>query len=250
MSVLFCIKRNSPLSISLLFLYLDNQYLHYITDPVSIDADNENVSEKLKPEADVTVVKQQTQEYKGSKPKATKKKAKKKKDKGKQVLNVEVNFGDDGDKQLLGEDYVEEEKLSTPAPSIPKEEEFIMQQSIKKQFVPKASAVTPALFDEIAKNLFSFFEDLLKAHGPLHINDAKITTMLEDFPPDAKVRIETAGGLNKFLLQSTKFAMHGEIVCMREDAHKASKISRQQSESFASKASKLKSNSDNNTNMV
>lgn len=69
MSVLFCIKRNSPLSISLLFLYLDNQYLHYITDPVSIDADNENVSEKLKPEADVTVVKQQTQEYKGSKPK-------------------------------------------------------------------------------------------------------------------------------------------------------------------------------------
>ncbi|XP_076111314.1 uncharacterized protein LOC143079699 isoform X1 [Mytilus galloprovincialis] len=215
-----------------------------IEDPVSIDADNENVSEKLKPEADVTVVKQQTQEYKGSKPKATKKKAKKKKDKGKQVLNVEVNFGDDGDKQLLGEDYVEEEKLSTPAPSIPKEEEFIMQQSIKKQFVPKASAVTPALFDEIAKNLFSFFEDLLKAHGPLHINDAKITTMLEDFPPDAKVRIETAGGLNKFLLQSTKFAMHGEIVCMREDAHKASKISRQQSESFASKASKLKSNSD------
>lgn len=84
----------------------------------------------------------------------------------------------------------------------------------------------------------------MKAHGPLHINDAKITTMLEDFPPDAKVRIETAGGLNKFLLQSTKFAMHGEIVCMREDAHKASKISRQQSESFASKASKLKSNSD------
>jgi hypothetical protein len=85
---------------------------------------------------------------------------------------------------------------------------------------------------------------LLVAHGPLHINDAKITSMIDDFPQDAKMKITTAGGLSKFLLQSTKFAMHGEIVCMREDAHKASKISRQQSESFASKASKLKSNSD------
>lgn len=92
-----------------------------------------------------------------------------------------------------------------------------------------------------------FFEDLLKAHGPLHIHDAKITTMVDDFPQDARKKIETAGGLSKFLLQSTKFAMHGEVVCMREDAHKASKISRQQSESFASKASKLSSNGEQKT---
>jgi hypothetical protein len=53
---------------------------------------------------------------------------------------------------------------------------------------------------------------LLAAHGPLHINDAKITSMVDDFPQDAKMKITTAGGLSKFLLQSTKFAMHGEIV--------------------------------------
>jgi len=41
---------------------------------------------------------------------AAKKKNKKKKDKGKQVLNVEVNFGDDNEKQLLGEDSVVEEE--------------------------------------------------------------------------------------------------------------------------------------------
>lgn len=41
---------------------------------------------------------------------AAKKKNKKKKDKGKQVLNVEVNFGDDSEKQLLGEDSVIEEE--------------------------------------------------------------------------------------------------------------------------------------------
>jgi hypothetical protein len=37
---------------------------------------------------------------------AAKKRNKKKKDKGKQVLNVEVNFGDDNEKELLhGEVY-------------------------------------------------------------------------------------------------------------------------------------------------
>jgi hypothetical protein len=41
---------------------------------------------------------------------AAKKRNKKKKDKGKQVLNVEVNFGDDNEKELLGEDSVVEEE--------------------------------------------------------------------------------------------------------------------------------------------
>lgn len=49
--------------------------------------------------------------------------------------------------------------------------------------------------------------------------------MIEDFPPDAKVKIEQVGGLSNFLRQSLKFGMINDFVCLLKDAVKARHMS-------------------------
>lgn len=49
--------------------------------------------------------------------------------------------------------------------------------------------------------------------------------MIEDFPNDAKEKIEQVGGLSSFLRQSLKFAMINDYVCLLKDSVKARDIS-------------------------
>lgn len=73
--------------------------------------------------------------------------------------------------------------------------------------------------------LCRFFEEILNAHGPLHVDDKKLTSLIEDFPNDAKEKIEQVGGLSSFLRQSLKFAMINDYVCLLKDSVKARDIS-------------------------
>ncbi|OWF40060.1 E3 ubiquitin-protein ligase TTC3 [Mizuhopecten yessoensis] len=141
------------------------------------------------------------------------------------VLSLEVNFTDDHEKQLYGEHNADEaeehqyqrsgrEPFRVPNNLEPSVKAF--EQSYHNYEIP---------FDDITDNLFDFFEDLLRAHGPLHVEDTKITSMFEDFPPEAKERVMKVGGLSAFLQQSKKFAMIDSIVCLLVDAGKARSIS-------------------------
>ncbi|XP_060074001.1 E3 ubiquitin-protein ligase TTC3-like isoform X2 [Ylistrum balloti] len=140
-------------------------------------------------------------------------------------LSLEVNFSDDHEKQLFGEHNADQEEEAQHRRggrepfSVPNNLEnsvTAFERSYHKLDVP---------YDDITENLFVFFEDLLRAHGPLHIEDTKITSMFEDFPPEAKERVTKVGGLSSFLQQSKKFAMIDKIVCLLVDAGKARSIS-------------------------
>lgn len=65
---------------------------------------------------------------------------------------------------------------------------------------------------------------MLRENGPMHVKDTVISSMLEEFPKEAKDRIDGAGGLCNFLQQSTQIAMYDGIVCLLKDASKAREI--------------------------
>ena len=64
----------------------------------------------------------------------------------------------------------------------------------------------------------SYFAEILKSEGALRPTDPKLTEPLTFLPEDNKKLIENAGGLGKFLLRSTIFRSHGELICLTEDA--------------------------------
>ena len=77
-------------------------------------------------------------------------------------------------------------------------------------------------------NSFSFsrlFIDVLQQHGPLHYRDARIQLELQNFPLSAQSIIRDAGGVSSFLLQSLKFAVKDEFVCLLTDAARARELS-------------------------
>ncbi|XP_061169827.1 E3 ubiquitin-protein ligase TTC3-like [Saccostrea echinata] len=169
----------------------------------------------------VSVLRKDDEDVKLSKYKGTKKqKNKKKKEKAvKQTIPVEVNFTDEKEKTLLNEHSIPDSP--TKDFSVPTN----IHEKVQAFESSYESKIGKTLYDEITENLFSFFEDLLKAHGPLHIEDGKLTSMIEDFPKDAKEKIEQVGGLSNFLKQSLKFAMIDDIVCLLKDSVKAREIS-------------------------
>lgn len=163
--------------------------------------------------------------------KTTKKqKAKKKRDRERtkpMVLSLEVNFSDDHEKQLYGEHNAEEDEEQQQYRRGGREQ-FTVPNNLEHSvnvFERSYHNNHEIPFDDITENLFVFFEDLLRAHGPLHVEDTKITSMFEDFPPEAKERVSKIGGLSAFLQQSKKFAMIDNIVCLLVDAGKARSIS-------------------------
>ena len=66
-----------------------------------------------------------------------------------------------------------------------------------------------------------YFADFLRERGPLRLDHPDITSELQQFPPEASIFIEKAGGIGKFLIQSLQFAMIDEYVCLMQDAVKA-----------------------------
>ncbi|XP_056012499.1 uncharacterized protein LOC125682526 isoform X2 [Ostrea edulis] len=169
----------------------------------------------------VSVLRKDDEDMKLNKYKGTKKqKNKKKKEKAvKQTIAVEVNFADEKEKHLLNEHSIPDSPTKDFSVPMSIHEKV---QAFEKSYESKQGK---CLYDEITENLFLFFEDLLKAHGPLHVEDTKITSMIEDFPKDAKEKIEQVGGLSNFLKQSLKFAMIEDIVCLLKDSVKAREIS-------------------------
>ncbi|XP_071111299.1 E3 ubiquitin-protein ligase TTC3-like [Haliotis cracherodii] len=165
--------------------------------------------------------------YKG-KPKLSK--PKKEKKKSKQVLNVEVNFSDRREDQLLGEHSVlSDTEDDTCAPRIPRatynsDNPFSVPPSLHQKVQDFNSVYDQSInpqnnkHNEVANNLFVYFAELLGEHGPLHVNDSVLTKELEDFPMEAREVIDTYGGLRGFLQQSLKFGLIDNYVCLLKDA--------------------------------
>ena len=68
---------------------------------------------------------------------------------------------------------------------------------------------------------FSFFENILDHNGPLHIEDPRLQDELINMPITSQCVIAECGGLDKFLLQSKKFAAIDSVVCLLKHAGKA-----------------------------
>ncbi len=60
---------------------------------------------------------------------------------------------------------------------------------------------------------------MFKNHGGLFPNDPKLTSALTLLPEDKRGLIDKSGGLKKFLLASSQFKSHGELICLFEDSH-------------------------------
>ncbi|KAL3886869.1 hypothetical protein ACJMK2_026830 [Sinanodonta woodiana] len=160
------------------------------------------------------------------------KKNKKKKEKNKQVLNLEVNFSDRREENLLNENSVlsDDENKSRSVQRPNHKNPFLVPHSLRNQVEDFEQSYTgggendPFRPDEITKNLFSYFEDLFKLHGPLLLTDPQITRELDLFPTEAQNRIKQVGGLCKFLQQSLKFAVIDDVLSLMKDAVKCREI--------------------------
>lgn len=68
---------------------------------------------------------------------------------------------------------------------------------------------------------FSLFAILLKESGPLHVNDSRIEAELENFPMEARLLIQGAGGIGQFLAKSILFYHLDNYVSLLVDSTKA-----------------------------
>ncbi|KAK3107126.1 hypothetical protein FSP39_007850 [Pinctada imbricata] len=196
------------------------------------DASKEETEESLA-KAEVSLLKKEDdklQKYKGTSKKSKNKKKKEKATKS-QVIQLDVNFTGDREKNLLTEhsaidtDHVTEvvdRNFSVPSGLKKKVDKF--EDEFRKQ--GDQHMTESEELDEITQNLFLLFEDMLNGHGPLHVEDTKLTSLCDDFPQDAKDKIQEAGGLSKFLKQSFRFGVIDEVVCLMKDAIKAQEISK------------------------
>lgn len=75
----------------------------------------------------------------------------------------------------------------------------------------------------------SYFAQILDEHGPLVAEDPLLVGELENFPSEAKQKIEAAGGFEPFLLDSLRFIKIGRCIGLAKHA-----VSLQQTERGAS----------------
>ncbi|KAJ7996986.1 hypothetical protein DPEC_G00224220 [Dallia pectoralis] len=61
--------------------------------------------------------------------------------------------------------------------------------------------------DPTKESLYDYFAQILDKYGPLETHNALLVGELENFPPDAQKKIQDAGGLKCFLLESLRFVM-------------------------------------------
>lgn len=66
--------------------------------------------------------------------------------------------------------------------------------------------------------ILSYFAQILEEHGPLDISDQLLVGELTNFPPEALQKIEAAGGLEHFLLESLRFVMHDGVIGLASHA--------------------------------
>ncbi|KAL4229300.1 hypothetical protein ACF0H5_012340 [Mactra antiquata] len=213
---------------------IDNDNADVITDGASAvafieDIENDTREPNLPNIKETTVLNSKKDFSDAQKPAKSKKSRKKSKEKTKQVLNLEVNFSDRKEETLLNENSVlsEDEKENTVKTS---QNPFSVPSGLKSEInefersfaaTAKQSSMKP---DEITENLFSYFVEILKANGPLAIEDARIQQELEVFPSEAIEKIKQVGGLGDFLKQSLKFAVIDGVISLMSDAKHAREI--------------------------
>ncbi|KAK3585081.1 hypothetical protein CHS0354_004270 [Potamilus streckersoni] len=162
---------------------------------------------------------------------SNKSKKNKRKKKNKQVLNMEVNFSDRREESLLNENSLvsdEDRENSRSGQRTNYKDPFVVPHNLRDQIEDFEQSYTgegnPFKPDEVTKNLFSYFEDLFREHGPLLLTDPRITQELDLFPLEAQDKIKQVGGLCKFLSQSLKFAVIDDVLSLMKDAVKAQEI--------------------------
>ncbi|XP_064650634.1 uncharacterized protein LOC135502068 isoform X3 [Lineus longissimus] len=177
----------------------------------------------LPKEKDMMVLKKELSPGEKYKVVTAKKVKRKKKDKTKTTLSLDefVNVGRDN-AQEDDDEYDPDKPFSVPSQLRPEIEAF-ENCHFGNGAGDCSVALTPAE-EEIVANLYSFFEDHLKATGPVYLHDQTLALVMEDFPPEAKDVIRKYDSLSNFLLQNLKFAMMDEHLCLLKDSAKAKKM--------------------------
>lgn len=67
--------------------------------------------------------------------------------------------------------------------------------------------------------------DWLKSEGPMHTSDPRLAKQVsESFPQEAQDYVSRCGNTSAFLMQSIKFAMIDNIICVHDDVMKAQQM--------------------------
>ncbi|XP_034168674.2 E3 ubiquitin-protein ligase TTC3 isoform X1 [Pangasianodon hypophthalmus] len=72
--------------------------------------------------------------------------------------------------------------------------------------------------DPTKESLYDYFAQILEEHGPLEVSDQLLVGELKNFPPEAQQKIEAAGGLEHFLLESLRFVIYDGIIGLTSHA--------------------------------
>uniref|UniRef100_A0A3Q4GRU9 RING-type E3 ubiquitin transferase n=1 Tax=Neolamprologus brichardi TaxID=32507 RepID=A0A3Q4GRU9_NEOBR len=72
--------------------------------------------------------------------------------------------------------------------------------------------------DSTKESLYDYFAQILDEHGPLVAEDPLLVGELENFPSEAKRKIEAAGGFEPFLLDSLRFIKIGRCIGLAKHA--------------------------------
>lgn len=83
--------------------------------------------------------------------------------------------------------------------------------------------------DSTKESLYDYFAQILDEHGPLAAEDPLLVGELENFPPEAKIKIGESGGFEPFLLESLRFIKIGRCIGLAKHA-----VSLQQAENGSS----------------
>ncbi|XP_055798331.1 E3 ubiquitin-protein ligase TTC3-like isoform X4 [Salvelinus fontinalis] len=71
---------------------------------------------------------------------------------------------------------------------------------------------------DATESLYDYFAQILEEYGPLKAQDPQLVGELDNFPPDAQQKIQEAGGLKPFLLESLRFVMTDNLLGLMKHA--------------------------------
>ncbi|KAJ8347748.1 hypothetical protein SKAU_G00263370 [Synaphobranchus kaupii] len=72
--------------------------------------------------------------------------------------------------------------------------------------------------DSTKESLYDYFEQILEEHGPMEAHNQLLVGELENFPAEAQLKIQQAGGLQPFLLESLRFVMTDNVIGLMKHA--------------------------------
>ncbi|GAA6232084.1 E3 ubiquitin-protein ligase TTC3 isoform X1 [Lates japonicus] len=72
--------------------------------------------------------------------------------------------------------------------------------------------------DSTKESLYDYFAQILEEHGPLVAEDPLLVGELENFPQEAQLKIQQAGGFESFLLESLRFIKMGRCIGLAKHA--------------------------------